>query len=73
MRLLILLVQVEQVGRADALARQSPAGRRDGSDAPPRRLHSSHADPEEVLAAVPRFFGEVRWFDAPALDERFQS
>jgi hypothetical protein len=71
--LLILLVQVEELGGPDVLSRQPPACGRDGRDAAPGRLHPSHPDPQKVLAAVARFPREVRRLDATALDELFEA
>ena len=71
--LLIFLVQLEQFRRSDALSRQPAAGRCDGRDTAPRRLHPPQPDPQEMLTAVTGLPREVRRLDAPALDERFKA
>src|SRR5437764_2998928 len=68
----LLLLEVKQLGRVHLLAAETAARRDDRGDAAPGRLHASHPDPQQVLAAVPRFAGKVRRLDPMALQERFQ-
>src|SRR5258706_2283020 len=52
---------------------QTPAGRDDCGDAAACRFHPSHSDPQEVLAAVPRFACEVCRFDPAAFQVLLES
>ena len=67
-----LSLEIEQIGGADLLMRQSTAGADDGGDAATRRLHASHPDAQQMLAAVSGLPRKMRRFDAAALEELLQ-
>src|SRR5207244_9190307 len=65
-----LLLEVKQLVRVHLLAAQAAARPDDRGNAAPRRLHAANPDPQQVLAAVPRFAGQVRRLDPMTLQER---
>ena len=71
--LALLFFEIEQVVGPYRLMRQTPASRDNGGDAAASRFHPSHPDPQEVLAAVPRFASEVRRFDPAAFQILLES
>lgn len=71
--LALLFFQIEQFGGPYRLMCQTPAGRDDCGDAAACRFHPSHSDPQEVLAAVPRFACEVCRFDPAAFQVLLES
>jgi len=68
-----LFFQIEKFVGPYWLMCQTPAGRDDCGDTAACRFHPSHSDPQEVLAAVPRFACEVCRFDPAAFQVLLES
>jgi hypothetical protein len=69
----LLFFEIEKVVGPYRLMSQTPASRDDGGDASASRFHPSHPDPQEVLAAIPRFASEVCRFDPAAFQVLLES
>src|SRR5438105_14607979 len=65
--------QVKKIRGAHRFAREPAACGHDCGDAASCRLHPSHPDPQQMLAAVARLPREVRRLDPPALEKLLQS
>ena len=64
--------EIEEVRSRDFLARELATRCSDSSNAPSRRIHPPHSDPQKVLATVPRLSRKVCGLDPSRFQERFE-